>query len=749
MILAKPQGKSSSKPRRSRASKSSRRAQHSSSQAEATNAGTSLTDSVTQLWEDMLSSLKEKLKQIRSKVQTAPSVVGSSGKTAAASTPGAAAAAAAAAAQVVSGLVEEVQAVADKIFAMSEDAVGTRGKGGTGGPPADRDRVHKVRLKIVEILKPLMMGDGAVVLLRVSRTLLRVCVNAFRLERLRPFEGTLLSTVKVLYKLGKDSDHDALFLSEGVLSSLIELLSISVANANGNGLDGVKSRPSSGMPNSTWQFDQEVMLFASSTLKFLSGHTKNQSWLATQGRAIPILAPIFSVRASPAGAAARAKPNGKTRRVLPVTDGDVAQVLVQVSEVLRNLSRMKYAKQFYENKVISRLCDLIPVYKSHEKLMYNVSRVLGKFSLDSKCRAIINTKRSANCRHFLELCELHPEHNGMLVRLCFTLGNLTASNNDNRRLIAMQLGGMLKLSRLLHTKVTMFVSKVEIQRQREEALEADTTGADEDELQELSDVLVKLIRVLANLAIHEEVGPLILAETVARDVALVVEHCAAGRDEELLLNAVSTLTNLSFYENWAANSSRKVLHRGFIFQSRLDLLNLLLPLATHENDEVVAHALRVIGNLSRDAEVRERTVTLKGVDLLTLLLDKSDPEIVVTACGILVNFAADSDFVGIFSDDNEALTRKLAHVVDEAVEADEAVCDQIATNALKCLVNLLGHGVAFPEDAHRLLFECLDPYFGDQNSPDDGEDGELVDIARACLSALGPVKAPESVMEPL
>ena len=93
----------------------------------------------------------------------------------------------------------------------------------------------------------------------------------------------------------------------------------------------------------------------------------------------------------------------------------------------------------------------------------------------------------------------------MLVRLCFTLGNLTASNNDNRRLIAMQLGGIRDLSALLQKKTAAFVSLLEKQRVAEEELTADTTGAADDEIQDISDVLVKLIRVLANLAIHEEV----------------------------------------------------------------------------------------------------------------------------------------------------------------------------------------------------------------------------------------------------
>ena len=53
----------------------------------------------------------------------------------------------------------------------------------------------------------------------------------------------------------------------------------------------------------------------------------------------------------------------------------------------------------------------------------------------------------------------------MLVRICFTLGNLTASNDDNRRLIAMTLKGVRRLSRLLSSKTAAFVERVDKLRQ--------------------------------------------------------------------------------------------------------------------------------------------------------------------------------------------------------------------------------------------------------------------------------------------
>lgn len=62
---------------------------------------------------------------------------------------------------------------------------------------------------------------------------------------------------------------------------------------------------------------------------------------------------------------------------------------------------------------------------------------------------------------------------------------------------------------------------------------------------------VKLLRLLANLAIHPAVGPALAKEGRVADclLALLEGHAwGEGGAEELVLNAVCTLTNLSFYQ---------------------------------------------------------------------------------------------------------------------------------------------------------------------------------------------------------
>lgn len=62
------------------------------------------------------------------------------------------------------------------------------------------------------------------------------------------------------------------------------------------------------------------------------------------------------------------------------------------------------------------------------------------------------------------------------------------------------------------------------------------------------DCLTKVLRLAANLAIHTDVGPQLAAQRPVADALLrVLGSHSVERGEELVLNAVCALTNLSFY----------------------------------------------------------------------------------------------------------------------------------------------------------------------------------------------------------
>merc|ERR1719453_176294 len=82
-----------------------------------------------------------------------------------------------------------------------------------------------------------------------------------------------------------------------------------------------------------------------------------------------------------------------------------AQMLVQVTAALRNLSlQKKHWKQFWAAKVVEGLCLLVMAYDTHEELCLNISRILGKLTINEKARAVINSDKQTlpNLLHLLK-----------------------------------------------------------------------------------------------------------------------------------------------------------------------------------------------------------------------------------------------------------------------------------------------------------------------------------------------------------
>ena len=111
------------------------------------------------------------------------------------------------------------------------------------------------------------------------------------------------------------------------------------------------------------------------------------------------------------------------------------------------------------------------------------------------------------------------------------------------------------------------------------------------------DCCVKLLRLMANLAIHPEVGPRLASQAAALSslLALLRNHSYA-ESEELVLNCVCALTNLSFYQG----------EDNLVLCSAPEaLLCHVTPLLMCDNEEAAVEAARAYGNFSRVANARE------------------------------------------------------------------------------------------------------------------------------------------------
>ncbi|CAN0544946.1 unnamed protein product, partial [Ectocarpus sp. 8 AP-2014] len=140
------------------------------------------------------------------------------------------------------------------------------------------------------------------------------------------------------------------------------------------------------------------------------------------------------------------------------------------------------------------------------------------------------------------------------VRIAFALGNLTSASDENRRLIGLRFGGAESLPAFLHTFSRAYLVAWECLGAPAVVLgECWARRTLRRACYGLEEMLVKAVRLLANISIHRDVG-----QRVCRHPGLVALEPLLGNGagpteaatipgEELLLNAVCLITNLSYY----------------------------------------------------------------------------------------------------------------------------------------------------------------------------------------------------------
>eukprot|EP00753_Platysulcus_tardus_P002672 PLAT1177.2.p1 GENE.PLAT1177.2~~PLAT1177.2.p1 ORF type:complete len:783 (-),score=426.14 PLAT1177.2:741-2855(-) len=398
-----------------------------------------------------------------------------------------------------------------------------------------------------------------------------------------------------------------------------------------------------------------------------------------------------------------------------------AQLLVQLTGALRNLCMSnKHYKQFQAAAVCSTLGQLLPRFTAHGELMLNIARVLSKLSMSDSARA--DMRGDDFLAALLRVLQAHPTHNALLVRICFVLGNLTGGSSDIRALLGLELGGAAVLLSLLRTHTKEYlrlqdcVCSAEAKRaeggedavvivpeedddddaaasgEGSKAAEEDsklsegkagrkkrgvtTAGDAAAQLRRTEEVLVKLIRAIANLCIDDSVGATVAQSADVAALLDVLQRAASGSNEELLLNAVSALTNVTFYLRDDGSS--------VLSEEAGNMTQLLVPALLYtSNAELVQEAARALGNLTRLPAARVALFRCRVHEMLLLLLDHSVRDVVFTVCGVLINVVGDAEHASLLAEDGLAAVPRLVDVLRAASLADLPM----ASRALMVLTN--------------------------------------------------------------
>lgn len=452
-----------------------------------------------------------------------------------------------------------------------------------------------------------------------------------------------LNVARALFKLSKDSALDADYEKEGLLAPLLELLGQSLPCG---------------------ETSTELKIFVAGILKNASNNSENQKVLA-KGGALDVLIGLMN-------------PTGRQFLGGP----QEAQLLIQVTALLRNLaSTPKRQLCLIELGAFSALARASSKHAKHAELQVNIARVIGKLSQhDAACQALEDDL--APLQQMAASLREHSASPALVLRLAFALGNITGTSDKLRVSFMSECDGVVLLASLLERywqqdrKLARASSDCSIPMAIDDPSGASLAPTSTDP-SECESVLVKLARLVANIAINSSVGMQLAAQPSIIDPLLNILGCKRmPESEELVLSATASVTNLLYHD-----SPSNIL---FTPDNKQLMCRLLRPMLLESyNVEALVEAARALGNLSRHRDARQWISELRIDEAMAILLAHSDRDLVFYSCGALVNMAADPSTGRRLCHDG-GLATKLSALLRDAPASDL----ELLLVAVKVLSNL-------------------------------------------------------------
>ena len=232
-----------------------------------------------------------------------------------------------------------------------------------------------------------------------------------------------------------------------------------------------------------------------------------------------------------------------------------AMILVQITGTLRNLANVEECHHQIAQSAIGKLCDIFfdPQFNQGKELSLNIARLLSKISIDFSCADKI--VKSGHIKGYLNAMVQHRDSSAILIRLAYILGNLTTNFEEAR----------VKLCRRKEDEKSCFLTIIELacfylEKDAQGSSTADgekaakNTKYHEFTTGHLEDALTKVIKLLANLSTEESIAYDEFHKMLDQLNEFIKQLCGAINrrniedNEEFVLNAVSCITNILYYD---------------------------------------------------------------------------------------------------------------------------------------------------------------------------------------------------------
>lgn len=524
----------------------------------------------------------------------------------------------------------------------------------------------KQRTTILKSIFKLLDADDTRIQLKLARLILAFKVTG----------NNLLSACKLVFKISRNEKNDPEFLKGDILDVLLDTL------------------------KSTDPFSaSEALVFCIGSLKLLTGNATIVKQLVKKDCIENLAILLNSIN--------------KTIREGSEPSTQLGNILVQATAALRNLADTGSSRErLLGCQVIEALCLIIDSFTSDGDLMLNISRIFSKVTLHTDCCTAL-ADHPTSYRSFVSILQKHQHKSDVVVRVSFVLGNMTAKNEVARLRLFQEAGSFDILLSLFRFYLEQDVKNQGKETKKEVAEDGSTVNKTED-------VLIKVIRVIANLSINENVGPVICSNYQCVDFLLkVLETKEVSSSEELVLNTVATINNLSFYNT----------KTSAITTLQVRVLEVLLKLVLANNMEAMVEACRVFANLTRQKVVRDFLAEQKIDRMLVTMLDSGNREVVYISCGVLINFMVDEENRPMLKQEHGI--RKLIEVLRDFSRTDwelaSLVCQILWNYSGKITSSNDCFGQQESQDLTELLAELLDRESALDLSFKDEADDEMTD----------------------
>ncbi|KAK9869486.1 hypothetical protein WA026_003240 [Henosepilachna vigintioctopunctata] len=486
----------------------------------------------------------------------------------------------------------------------------------------------KMKIQILKCLYKFVESDNQHVLISVARIILAIKVTG----------NNLSGVCKLLFKIAKIDSNDTLFLHKNVLELFLDALG--------------RSSPLD---------DSEACVYAYGTVKFLSMNNQLQQKLISLG-ILDLMALHMKIINT-----AKIEKIGMTEQT--------SHALFQLTAALRNLaSDETIFEKFNSSGATSEICVTMNVFSLDSDVISNISRTLSTISTNETCCEKIIEKNDIY-QNFLHLFEKYSGNEEIIVRLTYTMGNIVAKIDNTREKFYHQSKSI---------DILLNLWKFYLERTLKNCSLKMDDGTDIEDGRNCEDVMIKVIRIVANIVINPEIGKEVNLKygiTLIDEFLKVLISNPFKKNQELVLSILSTLNNLSYY--YTSETEQDIFH-----VRQVDIIEGIAEYAKSSNKECITESMRILGNLSRSKITRSYIVENVIFQTLIDLLDKNDGLIRKTTIGVFVNLMADTKSRLLFKKKHGV--QKLVNILDNQGQSPDwltatLICQALWNYAIDCV----------------------------------------------------------------